>query len=165
MATAHAILAVAAVSMGPVKGLLMAILALFQRTLKDLTAPEFALVMRRFLRVARTHPLNHGLVRTSLLAPIIALALLRGSAGGPESVFVLAGLLAFVAGSVSVWQFFAPSLYNVYLGWEVESPPVRWQRAYDRYFRLNVIRGRGPGVAFVLFWPACPWPNPEEVQQ
>jgi len=75
----------------------MAILALFQRTLKDLTTPEFGLIMRRFLGVARTHPLNYGLSRTSLLAPIVALALLRGSAGGPESVLVLAGLLAFVS--------------------------------------------------------------------
>ena len=129
--------------MGPVKGLLMAILALFQRALKVLTAPEFALVMRRFLGVARTHPLNYGLVRTSLLAPIVALASLRGSAGGPESVLVLAGLLAFVAGSVIVWQFFAHSLYNVYLGWKVGSPPEGWHRARVRYFLLNVVRGLG----------------------
>ena len=59
--------------------------ALFQRTLKDLTAPEFDLVMRRFLGVARMHPLNYGLVRTSLLTSIVALVLLRGSAGDPES--------------------------------------------------------------------------------
>ena len=138
----------------------MTILALFQRTLKDhLTTPEFALVMRRFLGVARTHPLNYGLGRTSLLAPIAALVLLRGSAGDLESVLVLAGLLAFVTGSALVWQFFAQSLYNVYSGWKVDSPPESWQRACDRYFRLDVIRGRSPGVAFVLFWTACPLPS------
>ena len=135
------------------------ILALFQRTLKDLTASEFALVMRRFLGVARMHPLNYGLVRTSLLTPIVALVLLRGSAGDLEFVLVLARLLAFVTGSVLVSQFFAHSLYNVYSGWKVDSPPESWQRACDRYFRLNVIRGRGPGVAFVLFWTACPLPS------
>jgi hypothetical protein len=129
----------------------MVILALFQRTLKVLTAPEFGQVMRRFLGVARTHPLNDGLVRTSLLAPIVALALLRGGAGDPESVLVLAGLLAFVVGSVIVWQLFAHSLYNVYLGWEVESPPVSWQRACNRYFRLNVIQGPRIGSGLCSF--------------
>ena len=82
---------------GALYGLLMTILALFQRALKDLAASEFALVMRRFLGVSRTHPLNYGLVTTSLLAPIVALVLLRGSAGDPEFVLVLAGLLVFVA--------------------------------------------------------------------
>ena len=72
---------------------------------------------------------------------------------------MLAGLLAFVTGSVLVSQFFTQSLYNVYSGWKVDSPPESWQRACDRYFRLDVIRGRGPGVAFVLFWTACPLPS------
>jgi hypothetical protein len=159
MTTGHAILVVAAVSTGLITGLLMTTLAFFQRTLKDLTTPEFALVMRHFLGVARTHPLNYGLVTASLLATIVALVLLRGSAGGPEFVLVLASLLAFVAGSVLVLQFFARSLYNVYLGWRVESPPEGWQRARVSYFRLNVVQGLSPGVAFVRFWSACPWPN------
>jgi hypothetical protein len=122
------------------------ILALFQRTLKDhLTMPESTLVMRRFLGVARTHPLNYRLGRPSLLAPIVALASLRGSAGGPESVLVLAGLLAFVAGSVIVWQFFAHSLYNVYLGWKVESPPVIWQKSMRPLLPLQRNPGPRPG--------------------
>jgi hypothetical protein len=75
MTTVDIILIVAAVF----TGLLMTILAFFQRALKDLTAPEFALVMQRFLRLVRTHPLNYGLVTTSVLAA--ALVLLRRSPG------------------------------------------------------------------------------------
>ncbi|MDQ3794558.1 MAG: DUF1772 domain-containing protein [Actinomycetota bacterium] len=151
MTTVHVILTVAVISTGLFTGLLMTILAFFQKALKDLTASEFALVMHRFLEVVRTHPLNYGLVITSMLAPIAALFMLRESAGGLTFVLVLAGWMAFVAGAVLVSRFFAEPIYNVFLSWKTQSPPENWREARDQYFRLNVIRGLGSGTAFVLF--------------
>jgi uncharacterized membrane protein len=147
----HIILIVAAISTGLFTGLLMTILAFFQRALKDLTASEFTLVMQRFLRVVRTHPLHYGLVITSLLAPITALVLLGGSAGSLTFVLTLVGLISFAAGPVLVSRYLVEPIYDVFLSWEIESPPENWREARDRYFRLNVIRGLGSGTTFVLF--------------
>jgi hypothetical protein len=107
-------------------------------------------VMQRFLGIARTHPLHYALVITSVLAPA-ALLVLRGSPGDPAFLLILAGLAAFVAGPVLVSRFSVEPIYDVFLGWKVESPPEEWHRARDRYFRLNVVRGLGSGAAFVLF--------------
>lgn len=112
MTTARVLLVVA----GLFTGLLMTILAFFQRALKDLTAPEFALVMQRFLGAVRTHPLHYGLVLTSMLAPGAALVLLRGSAGDPAFILVLVGLVAFVAGAVIVSRFSVEPVYDVLAG-------------------------------------------------
>lgn len=151
MTPVHIILIIAAISTGLFTGLLMTILAFFQKVLKDLTASEFTLVMQRFLGTVRTHPLHYGLVITSLLTPVAALVLLRGSAGGPAFILTLLGLVAFVAGPVLVSRFSVEPLYDVFLGWNADSPPQEWREARDRYFRLNVIRGLGSGAAFVLF--------------
>jgi uncharacterized membrane protein len=151
MTTVDIILIVAVISTGLFTGLLMTILAFFQKALKALTASEFTLVVHRFLGVVRTRPLNYGLVTTSMLAPIAALFMLRESAGGPTFVLVLAGWMAFGVGTVFVSRFFAEPIYDVFLSWKTQSPPEDWREARDRYFRLNVIRGLGSGTAFVLF--------------
>ncbi len=145
------VLVLAAVSTGLFTGLLVTILAYFQKALKGLSAPEFALVMRRFLEAVRTHPLNYGLVTTSVVAPGAALVLLRGSTADLVFLLVLAGLIAFVSGPVFVSRFYVEPVYDVFLGWKVESPPEDWQVARDLYFRLNRLRGLGSGAAFVLF--------------
>jgi hypothetical protein len=151
MTTVDMILIVAAVSTGLFTGLVMTLLAFFQRTWKDLTDSEFSLEIQKFLGVARTHPLNYGLVTASVLAPAAALILFRGSAEDPAFVLVLAGLVTFIAGPVLVSRFFVEPIYDVFLGWKVEAPPEGWREARDRYFRLNVIRFLGSGAAFVLF--------------
>jgi uncharacterized membrane protein len=151
MTPVHIILIIAAISTGLFTGLLMTILAFFQKVLKDLTASEFTLVMQRFLGTVRTHPLHYGLVITSLLAPIAALVLLGGSAGSLTFVLVLVGLISFVAGPVLVSRYLVEPIYDVFSSWETESPPENWRETRDRYFRLNVIRGLGSGTAFVLF--------------
>jgi uncharacterized membrane protein len=147
----HIILIVAAISTGLFTGLLMTILAFFQRVLKDLTASEFTLVMQRFLRAVRTHPLHYGLVVTSLLAPIAALVLLGGSAGSLTFVLILVGLISFATGPVLVSRYLVEPIYDVFSSWEIKSPPENWRETRDRYFRLNVIRGLGSGTVFVLF--------------
>ena len=148
MTPVRVVLIVAAISTGLFTGLLMTILAFFQRVLKDLTAPEFTLVIQRFLGVVRTHPLHYGLVITSVLAPVVALLLLRGSAGSPAFLLILAGLVSFFA--VLASRYFVEPVYDIFLSWEVEAPPGNWRAARDRYFGLNVIRGIGSGAAFVL---------------
>ena len=151
MTPVHIMLIVAVISTGLFTGLMMTILAFFQRALRDLPSPDFTLVMQRFLGVVRTHPLHYGLVITSVLAPVVALFLLRGSAGSLAFLLVLAGLISFFAGVVLASRYLVEPVYEVFLSWEVESPPVNWRAARDRYFGLNVIRGIGSGAAFVLF--------------
>jgi uncharacterized membrane protein len=149
--TARIALAVAALSTGLFTGLLMTLLAFFHRALRDLSGPEFALVMRRFLGIVRTHPLNYGLVGTSIVAPVVALLSLRGSGEGPAFALAFAGLVAFVSGPVLVSRFAAEPIYDVFLSWKAGSPPENWRAARDRYFRLNQVRLLGSGAAFVLF--------------
>jgi hypothetical protein len=45
----------------------------FEQALSELSAPQFALVMQRFLAITRTHPLNYAMVLTSGLVPFVAL--------------------------------------------------------------------------------------------
>jgi hypothetical protein len=123
----------------------------FERALKDLSGPEFALVMQRFLKITRTHPLNYAMVLTSGFAPIAVLVMLRENPGGPSFVLTAFGLLAFWCGSMLPSTFIAQPLYGVFLGWEIDAPPPDWPAARDRYFRLNVVRGLGSALAFVLF--------------
>jgi hypothetical protein len=61
MTLIDALLGIAVVSTGLFTGLLMTILAFFQKALKDLTGPQFALVIQRFLGIVRTPlELRHG---------------------------------------------------------------------------------------------------------
>ena len=151
MTPVQILLIVAAVTTGLFTGLLMTILAFFQKALMDLTAYEFTLVMQRFLQAVRTHPLHYGLVITSLLAPIAALVLLGGGVGRLTFVLILVGLISFAAGPVLVSRYLVEPIYDVFSSWETESPPENWRETRDRYFRLNAIRGLGSGTAFVLF--------------
>jgi hypothetical protein len=43
----------------------------------------------------------------------------------------------------------AEPIYDVFLGWQTDAPPIDWRRFRDRYFRLNVARGLGSALAFV----------------
>ena len=47
----------------------------FERALKDLSGPEFAVVMQRLRKITRTHPLNYAMVLTSGFAPIAVLVM------------------------------------------------------------------------------------------
>jgi hypothetical protein len=138
-------------STGLFTGLLMTVKFFFERALKDLSGPEFALVMRCFLKITRTHPLNYTMVLTSGFAPIAVLVMLRGNPGDPSFLPTAIGLLAFWCGSMLPSTFIAQPLYGVILGWEIDAPPRDWRGARDRYFRLNVVRGLGSALAFVCF--------------
>ena len=139
------------VSTGLFTGLLMTVVFFFERALKDLSGPEFAMVMQRFLKITRTHPLNYAMVLISGLAPIAVLVMLRDNPGSPSFVLTAIGLLAFWCGSILPSSFIAQPLYGVFMSWEIDAPPQDWQVARDRYLRVNVVRGLGSAVAFVCF--------------
>jgi uncharacterized membrane protein len=147
----HIFLGAAVFSTGLFTGLLMTVLFFFERALKDLSGSEFALVMQRFLKITRTHPLNYAMVLTSGLAPVAVLVMLRESPGSPAFVLTGAGLLAFWCGSMLPSTFIAQPLYGVFMSWEIDAPPQEWREARNRYFRLNVVRGLGSALAFVCF--------------
>ena len=86
----------------------------FEGTLRDLSGPEFALVMRRSLKITRSYPLNYAMVLTSGFAPIAVLVLPRGNPGDPSFVLTAIGLLAFSLILGALWgvghqpTFFVP---------------------------------------------------------
>ena len=139
MTTVDIILIVAAVF----TGLLMTILAFFQRALKDLTAPEFALVMQRFLRPVRTHPLNYGLVTTSVLAA--ALVLLRRSPGVRSGSGEVGGLRRRSGHRIAV---FRRSTTSSSAGRSTRRPRPGERRATAT---SASTRSGASGAAFVLF--------------
>jgi hypothetical protein len=144
-------LGVAVISTRLITGLLMTVLFFFERALKDLSASGFALVMQRFLKITRTHPLNYAMVLVSGLAPIVVLVTLRDDPDSSAFLLTTAGLLAFWCGPILTSRFVAQPLYGVFLGWKTDAPPPDWREARDRYFRANVVRGLGSAVAFVCF--------------
>jgi len=147
----HVLLGIVVFSTGLFTGLLMTVLFFFERALKDLSGPEFVLVMRRFLKITRRHPLNYGMVITSAFVPIAVLVMRRGDLWSVAFLSTAAGLLAFWCGPVLTSTFVAQPLYGTFLGWEPNAPPQDWRKARDRYFRTNVIRGLGSALAFVCF--------------
>ena len=101
MNSARVLLGIAVVSTGLFTGLLMTVVFFFERALKDLSGPEFALVMQRFLKITRTHPLNYAMVLISGLTPVAVLVMMRENVGSPSFVLSAIGLLAFWCGSSS----------------------------------------------------------------
>ena len=147
----HVLLGVAVTSTGLFTGLLMTVLFFFERALRDLSGTEFTVVMQRFLKITRTHPLNYGMVLTSGFVPIAVLVILRENPGSPTFLLTLLGLLAFWCGPVLTSRFVAEPVYGVFMSWEADAPPQDWREARERYFRANVFRGLGSAVAFVCF--------------
>ena len=159
MTMTYVLLGIAVFSTGLFTGLLMTVKFFFERALRDLSGPEFALVMQRFLKITRTHPLNYAMVLVSGFAPIAVLVMLRESVGSLEFVLTAVGLLAFWCGSILPSTFIAQPVYGVFMGWETDAPPPDWREARDRYFRVNVVRGLGSALAFVCFViAALTWP-------
>jgi hypothetical protein len=159
MTVTHLLLGIAVLSTGLFTGLLMTVKFYFERALKDLSGPEFTLVMQRFLKVTRTHPLNYAMVLVSGFAPVAVLMMMRESLGSAAFMLTAVGLLAFWCGSILPSTFFAQPLYGVFMSWELDAPPQDWREARDRYFRVNVVRGLGSALAFVCFViAAMTWP-------
>lgn len=155
MTSTQVLLGLIVLSTGLFTGLLMTVRFFFERALKDLSGSEFALVMQRFLKITRTHPLNYAMVLASGFAPIAVLVMLRGNPTGPTFLLTAAGLLAFWCGPVLISRFVAQPVYGTFMSWEVNAPPRDWREARDRYFRANVVRGLGSAVAFVWFVAAA----------
>jgi hypothetical protein len=151
MTSIQVLLGITVVSTGLFTGLLMTVVFFFERALKDLSGPEFALVMQRFLKITRTHPLNYAMVLTSGIAPVAVLVMLGEYVGSPAFVLSAIGLLAFWCGSILPSTFVAQPLYGVFMSWGTDAPPQDWREARNRYFRVNVVRGLGSAVAFVCF--------------
>lgn len=151
MTVTHGLLGIAVFSTGLFTGLLMTVLFFFERALKALSGSEFALVMQRFLKITRTHPLNYAMVLTSGTAPVAVLVMLSESAGSAAFMLTAAGLLAFWSGSILPSTFIAQPLYGIFMSWEIDAPPQDWRETRNRYFRVNVVRGLGSAVAFVCF--------------
>ena len=151
MTSIQVLLGIAVVSTGLFTGLLMTVVFFFERALRDLSGPEFATVMQRFLKITRTHSLNYAMVLISGLTPVAVLVMVHESPGSPSFVLTTIGLLAFWCGSILPSTFIAQPLYGVFMSWEIDAPPQDWREARERYFRVNVVRGLGSAIAFVCF--------------
>jgi uncharacterized membrane protein len=160
MILTDALMAITVLSTGLFTGLIMTAVFFFEKALRDLSGPQFALVMQRFLAIARTHPLNYAMTLISGFVPIATLIGLREHLGSGAFVFTLVGLLAFWAGPILTSRYVVEPLYDVFVGWDADAPPDDWRRARERYFGINVIRGLCSVVAFVCFVVALDLPTP-----
>jgi hypothetical protein len=151
MTSIQVLLGIAVVSTGLFTGLLMTIVFFFERALKDLSGPEFVLVMQRFLKITRTHSLNYAMVLISGLTPVPVLVMMRENVGSPSFVLSAIGLLAFWCGSILPSTFIAQPLYGVFMSWEIDALSQDWREARERYFHVNVVGGLGSAIAFVCF--------------
>jgi hypothetical protein len=160
MTAARIILALVVVSTGLFTGLVLYIVGMFQPLLSQLSGAEFTAVMDRFLPAARKNFLNYLFTLTSLLAPVVALLLLRDHTDTAMFWLTLAGWLAFFAGPILGSRFVAEPLYDVMLSWDAHHPPADWLATRARYYRINAIRTTGSLAALVLFVAALAQPTP-----
>ncbi len=158
MNNASIVLALGVIASGLFSGLLVAVLALLQQSLKTMSALEFTVVMQRFLPLARKAPINYLLVLTPVLAPAAALVLGIGPVGSPRFLLTLAGMLVFMVSTMLISTFAVEPLYNVILSWNVHAPPLTWQAARDRYFSFNWLRLSGALCGFILLLAALVQP-------
>jgi hypothetical protein len=147
----YILLGLSVIAAGLFTGLLVAVVALLQQTLKPLSASEFTVVMRHFLPLARKSPVNYALVLTPMLAPLIVLVLTWNQAASSLFSLTLAGWLAFLFGPFLTSLLGAEPLYDVILGWPAQAPPADWRVFRERYFRFNLIRLIGSSLAFLFF--------------
>ena len=155
------LMVITVLSTGLFTGLLMTVVFFFQKALRELSGRQFALVMQRFLAIARTHLLNYAMTLISGFVPIATLIILHQHPGSGAFVFTLLGLLAFWAGPILTSRYVAEPLYDVFVDWDADAPPDDWQRARKRYFRMNnAIRGPCSVTAFVCFVVALGLPAP-----
>ncbi|WNG39625.1 hypothetical protein F0U61_42600 [Archangium violaceum] len=152
-------LALGVLASGLFSGILAAVLFLLQRVLKGLDARDFTRVMQGFLPLARKAPINLILTLASVLAPAAALLLGREDAGRLTWVLTLAGMLVFLAGPFLLSRYAAEPLYDVILGWGVQSPPADWRVVRERYFRINRLRTASSWLAFLLLVLALTLPR------
>jgi hypothetical protein len=160
MTAARIVLAIVVVSTGLFTGLVLYIVGMFQPLLSQLSGAEFTTVMDRFLPAARKNFLNYLFTLTSLLAPVVALILLRDHTDSVMFWLTLAGWLAFLTGPILGSRFVAEPLYDVMLGWDAHHPPADWLATRARYYRINAIRTTGALAALLLFVAALGQPTP-----
>jgi uncharacterized membrane protein len=151
MTWARIVLGVVVVTTGLFTGLVLYIVGMFQPLLSRLSGAEFTVVMDRFLPAARKNFLNWLFTLTSLLAPVVALVLLRDHTDTAMFWLTLAGWLAFIAGPILGSRLVAEPLYDVMLGWDAHHPPADWLATRARYYRINAIRTTGSLTALALF--------------
>lgn len=151
MTLAHIALGIGVITTGLFTGLLLTMILIFQPVLNSLNASEYTMFMQRFLKVARISPLNIVLIITSIIAPIVALILIRENTGSPIFLLTLVGLLVFIVGVFLISRTLNEPLYDVIDSWIIQSPPDDWQEFRDRWYRLNLLRMPASGLAFMLF--------------
>ena len=156
MTVTHLLLGIAVLSTGLFTGLLMTVKFYFERALKDLSGPEFTLVMQRFLKITRTHPLNYAIVLVSGFAPVAVLMMMRESLGSAAFMLTAVGLLAFWCGSILPSTFFAQPLYGVFMSWELDAPPQDWREGWACHLRAYEGAGGCGGPGFVCSAAAAP---------
>ncbi len=118
----EALMAISVLSTGLFAGLLMTVVFFFQKALRELSGPQFALVMQRFLAIARTHPLNYAMTLVPGFVPIVTLILLREHPGSGAFVFTVAGLLAFWAGPIRLGSIVGLKTIAVCSNWTMLQP-------------------------------------------
>jgi uncharacterized membrane protein len=124
-----ALMVITVLSTGLFTGLLMTVVFFFQKALRELSGPQFALVMQRFLAITRTHPLNYAMTLISGFVRVATLILLLRLPGSGAFLFTLVGLLAFWGGIILTSRYVAEPLYDVFVGWDADAPPDDWRRA------------------------------------
>ena len=121
-------------------GLLLTLTTILHPVYAGQDGAGFATDLSHFLPVARTSPINYGLVTGLVVAPVLALIGLRDDPTGAPFVLTALGLVLTVTGPLLVSRLLSEPNYDVILGWDPEHLPADWQAARDRWIALNWIR-------------------------
>lgn len=154
MSAAEVALLASLVLAGLWSGLLLFLTTILHPVFAGLSGPDFAVLMRRFLPVARRSATNYVIVIGLVVAPAAALVGLGDRPAGAPFILTAVGLAATLLGPVMASRLLAEPLYDVMLGWEPEAMPPGWQRVRARYFRINWLRGWLTWLSFALFLAA-----------
>jgi hypothetical protein len=135
-------------------GLLLTLTTILHPVYTGRDGAGFATDLSHFLSVARTSPINYGLVIGLVVAPALALIGLRDDPTGAPFVLTALGLALTVTGPLLVSRLLSEPTYDVILGWDPDHVPADWQAVRDRWIALNWIRAAVTWVAFALFLAA-----------
>lgn len=144
-------LAASVVFSGLWSGLLAMLTLVIHPMLAAMDGRDFERFLRAFLPVARGAWFNYVAVVGMVIAPIVALIVLRDDPSSAPFVLTAIGLVLTIAGPLLVSNRLAERNYDVMLAWDPEAMPVDWEAGRRRYFSINWIRAAATWTAFALF--------------
>lgn len=121
-------------------GVIAAMLSVIQRVLNNLDYATYTRIMQGIIIAGRKSPVIWTLLLLPTFSAGLALLLLRADTEEPTFIWLIVGLILFVAGPILVSRYFNEPYYDEVLAWHIDKAVAGWESKRYRWFQLNLLR-------------------------